>query len=1092
VLDQKELRKLGFQLIGSSKDKAELEKVIQVETNSGHKKKYHLIQGEKGLWYLYALDMNRNPLIHAKVSDLNKMLNKEPEPEVNWDYAKYELDKLYKLRHRNKDLALVLVGKPTKDGYLQIERAESYDRKVRGVGTLLFSKLVDLSKKMGYKGKLYVQASPFAVPFYQKIGMRKAGKYGSLAEFIFTPTDAERFKLQAKKYIKGKLNPSEEFTVGPSLINKSIKKKQGKAKRREKIVYVTEYKPSKPRPGKIIKYGTEWDKTPFSSAIYEKELLEAFKDLLNRHKKRIIVLRRYGRRIYTNLRKAVQSFRPKDKIEKEVSDLIYQRRYMKSVRLRRTRKAVEETEDISSGKKKGFSSHAAHMLARLTSVIIKIPAVGKALPGKKWLKKKVTLKRNKFRRLYMVMAWRVYKGKDIIFPHWFAISVMKRLRKFPEKLKKSMTVKLKKVGPGEYRVIVKKHGQVVIYGKKNPAGFFPVPPVNDGEIISIYYPLTGRTFKAKALGKSVETDGIWSVKIRDGTGNLASAVWNDSSGGWIYGQIQNPRSKEVVVSDIDDTIIDSRDRELNACRNSKNTAEWWAQYNNPANFKLDHPINSMWELLQKYAEEGKQIIYLSYRPEGLRGVTQQQLIDFEFPPGELILCPTDDYGKKDPALFKLEWLKRIEKRKLKVIRVLEDNASIIQAFNNAGYTTIAPGSVPMQPNPKRLRENSTKMQKLLVKNHPLQKFAAEWKDKRGWKDLNKAEAMALLKSTKAVQSLKMDGELECVAVDLKKGIKVGNRRYKCVIANKTTMSRKKEGGVWHESMRTGKVRTGGPICDEMVTLCRRAHIRRFIGFGELYGHNNGRRVPFGDTAHYISTTLPKLWKKHVRLALFDIYAINGKLYNRPYIKAMKLLRKKFSGIYVQTALFKYGSAITFRKVWKRWIETQGNEGLVITIGKKAYKVKPSLSVDGVIIALKKTGIRWKEKRLASAFKTAVMGKKGEYIEIADVGNGFTDVERAKLTKLIIKNKVGEDKDYIYCKPTTVIEVAGMEKSKSRMPTIQVYDKRLRPMKKMTGWSIRMPRFIRYRTDKTVIYKDIRSEQLYDAGGVQSWSEKRII
>jgi hypothetical protein len=73
--------------------------------------------------------------------------------------------------------------------------------------------------------------------------------------------------------------------------------------------------------------------------------------------------------------------------------------------------------------------------------------------------------RSRRRRLYMVMAWRAYKGKDIIFPKWFAISVMKRLRKFPKKLKKPITIMLKKVGPDEYRVIVKKNRRRVVHGK---------------------------------------------------------------------------------------------------------------------------------------------------------------------------------------------------------------------------------------------------------------------------------------------------------------------------------------------------------------------------------------------------------------------------------------------------------------------------------------------------------------------------------------------------------------------------------------------------------------------------------------------------
>jgi hypothetical protein len=448
-------------------------------------------------------------------------------------------------------------------------------------------------------------------------------------------------------------------------------------------------------------------------------------------------------------------------------------------------------------------------------------------------------------------------------------------------------------------------------------------------------------------------------------------VWDDIHNHYTYGELQKNPKKPTIISDIDGTIINDQERQLLANQNSFNNADWWAIYNNPINFNLDRPIESMRQLLRTYKNG---IVYLTYRPESLRKMTQWQLHHMGFPSGQLIMCPDEDYHNKKPADFKLEVITRLKKCGHKIERILEDDLAVAEKLGQAGYTVISPDTVHSS------RENPIKMQKLQVKAHPLQKLAAEWKDQRGWKDLTFAEAMSMLKSKKAVMSLKFDGELECFAVDLKKGIKVGKKRYKCVIANKTTMSHKKEGGVWHEEMRTGKIRTGGPVCKELIQICRRNHIRRIVGFAELCGHNLGKRVPFGDTASYIASTEQSVWRKHVRFAIFDMYALNGKMKNKkPYYSKMRFLQKRFSGNYVQVVPFKYGGAKTFRMVWNRWIVRQKNEGVVITIGQMAYKVKPQLSVDCAIIGLKKTGVRWAEKKLASAFPCAVMDKKGNLI-----------------------------------------------------------------------------------------------------------------
>lgn len=218
---------------------------------------------------------------------------------------------------------------------------------------------------------------------------------------------------------------------------------------------------------------------PLAGLSYERELKSAATKLCTRTKKRIIVSRRHGRKIYRTLRKAIKHFTPKFKDDINVVDLVYQRRYMRPTAFQlkllpgaeATMDATEEEEEVEeapmgvapgkiSKKKRSWSPETASKLVLYTSAIIKVP-LGKGGTMKKWATEKPTGKpgRSPRRRLYMVFAWRAYKGKDIIFPLWIAKIVMKRLRLFPKKIKKKFTVKLRKVGNDEYRVIVKRRGK---------------------------------------------------------------------------------------------------------------------------------------------------------------------------------------------------------------------------------------------------------------------------------------------------------------------------------------------------------------------------------------------------------------------------------------------------------------------------------------------------------------------------------------------------------------------------------------------------------------------------------------------------------
>jgi GNAT superfamily N-acetyltransferase len=68
---------------------------------------------------------------------------------------------------------------------------------------------------------------------------------------------------------------------------------------------------------------------------------------------------------------------------------------------------------------------------------------------------------------------------------------------------------------------------------------FPVPKVKPGQMVEVYYPVTGNVFKAKAVSEPVEKgEDIWRVKIIDKAGDPAYAVWSNKGGGFIYGDIE--------------------------------------------------------------------------------------------------------------------------------------------------------------------------------------------------------------------------------------------------------------------------------------------------------------------------------------------------------------------------------------------------------------------------------------------------------------------------------------------------------------------------------------------------------------------------
>jgi hypothetical protein len=115
------------------------------------------------------------------------------------------------------------ISKRPEHGYLYADRLEKLPaaESIPGVGVLTLLKLIELSRLRRLSGKVMVDASLTAKPFYVRIGMEEVAP----RRFIFTSSLAARYQKWAPDYLMGKggyiPNPIDDkilygdFNVGP-------------------------------------------------------------------------------------------------------------------------------------------------------------------------------------------------------------------------------------------------------------------------------------------------------------------------------------------------------------------------------------------------------------------------------------------------------------------------------------------------------------------------------------------------------------------------------------------------------------------------------------------------------------------------------------------------------------------------------------------------------------------------------------------------------------------------------------------------------------------------------------------------------------
>jgi hypothetical protein len=98
-----------------------------------------------------------------------------------------------------------------------------------------------------------------------------------------------------------------------------------------------------------------------------------------------------------------------------------------------------------------------------------------------------------------------------------------------------------------------------------------------------------------------------------------------------------------------------------------------------------------------------------------------------------------------------------------------------------------------------------------------------------------------------------------------------------------------------------------------------------------------------------------------------------------------------------------------------------------------------------------------------------------------VASGFTDAESREIFAWAQKNKVGEDTTYVWVKPEKIMEVQWERTSIKEMPSYKYSRDGYEKVEKRMSGTVVKPRFIRWRTDKSVNPNDLRLSQIPDWG-----------
>jgi len=290
-------------------------------------------------------------------------------------------------------------------------------------------------------------------------------------------------------------------------------------------------------------------------------------------------------------------------------------------------------------------------------------------------------------------------------------------------------------------------------------------------------------------------------------------------------------------------------------------------------------------------------------------------------------------------------------------------------------------------------------------------------------------------------------------------------------------------GKTYLATREGRITEELPVLTEISKMLNDK--QETILFGELYGIDaDGRELPLNETISITRKPKSPEDEHRIKFGIFDIYKYDGKLVEEnDYWKRLLLVQELFEdGKYVHPVYAKNedGSS-AIKKMWEEEVLREGHEGVVLHIEGNTIKIKPTKTIDCLVIAVKPN----LEKGFASSLFLALMDKDGIFRSTSFVGTGLTDEDRVEWLNYANENKaLAPNHDELLWidinKNPRIVEVdyeRPIVKETESFKFIngewgQLEEERL-------AATLIKPRFIRLREDKKVTETDLRLIQIPD-------------
>lgn len=165
-----------------------------------------------------------------------------------------------------------------------------------------------------------------------------------------------------------------------------------------------------------------------------------------------------------------------------------------------------------------------------------------------------------------------------------------------------------------------------------------------------------------------------------------------------------------------------------------------------------------------------------------------------------------------------------------------------------------------------------------------------------------------------------------------------------------------------------------------------------------------------------------------------------------------------------------------KSLWKHYVEDQGYEGFIVRRRRDWFKLKPILDVDAVVIGLNKRK-HWDKQRVQS-LKTGVMLEDGSVVELTDVSSGISIDQQKELWKLT-GYRIFDEVDTMYIKPHVVVTIEYTETIPALKNSYNYKDGKKYNSGMVNFVSLRHPRLIGFRPDKSFNRIDVRASQIPD-------------